>query len=494
VELASRVPQNLSSLRGIDDQFYGPIASHWQAVAPTFRGSPVQLSDVATFVKDVLSSDPFGTGHLVPFVDFRPPSEGKVMAITQRQLAFLVANVLMGNTIPAGDGLTAAIRRCSKLTAGGNTGLLRSLLSLLAVLSRELPSGQHGTVLIGATPQAGNSSWKKLLDSSYMAEPNVCVNHGNGTDCGQEDFMSGNNAYQAVTDIAGGVVGGGAQLCDIANSQDESIVQFYSEVLAFAFFTSGNAGEAADKSMLPVPFVLLGARRYVRGLSGEWDKGTCGKVLSRDWLNEEILQHRVGTEINGNPVMLAASSFVAVASECSTCLAGSACNMSETINNQCDNQRRHLEEDLEKWYVAFEPTMYMAPVQEAFRRVVKRIGTGPWGAGVWYGDSQQYFLATWLATTLLKNIKLDYHVYRRFCENPHNQCFVLGRHGCAACIADEDEIDKVRSPASAEYCGRQSLYDMVSRFKGQPASQLYRALREIAGPPIQVFDLLASTF
>jgi len=304
--------------------------------------------------------------------------------------------------------------------------------------------------------------------------------------------MSGSIAYQAVTDIAGGVVGGGAQLCDIANSQDESMVQFYSEVLSFAFFTSSSPGEAADKSMLPVPFVLLGARRYMRGLSGEWDAGTCGKMLSRDWLNEDILQARVGTIVNGAPVMLAASSFVAVASACSACLAGSNCNMSETVNHQCDEQRRHLEEDLEKWYEAFESTMYVAPVQEAFRSVVKRIGTGPWGAGVWYGDSQQYFLAVWLATTILGNTNLDYHVYNRFCENPRNQCFVLGRHGCAACITDE--VEKAESLASAEHCGRQSLYDMVSKFKGQPASRLYEALQGVKGPPRQVFDLLAHEF
>merc|ERR1712190_428726 len=112
------------------------------------------------------------------------------------------------------------------------------------------------------------------------------------TDCGLEDFMSGGTPSQALTDIAGGVVGGGALLCDVADSQDESLVQFYSEVLAFAFFTStkNNPSDTAS-SMLPVPFALLGARRYLRDITGQSsNSGTCGQIVQKDWLNEEIVR------------------------------------------------------------------------------------------------------------------------------------------------------------------------------------------------------------
>ncbi len=33
-----------------------------------------------------------------------------------------------------------------------------------------------------------------------------------------------------------------------------------------------------------------------------------------------------------------------------------------------------------------------ATAHQAYSAVVSRIGTGPWGAGVWYGDSQHSFL------------------------------------------------------------------------------------------------------
>merc|ERR1712050_743780 len=102
------------------------------------------------------------------------------------------------------------------------------------------------------------------------------------------------------------------------------------------------------------------------------------------------------------------------------------------VNNLCDAQRRHMDKDVALWYQAYEASMYNEIVQVAHRSVVTRVGTGPWGAGVWWGDSQQYFLTTWLATSLLESgsIKLDYYVYDHFCENPGNQCFLLGSYGC----------------------------------------------------------------
>jgi len=392
----------LTSLPGVDVAVFSPVAQHWTASPPSFKGSPMPLSEVAAFIKDLLSSDPFAAGDSVPFVDFRPPGEGKVVAISQRQLAFLVANVLMGNTIPVGDGLTAAVKRCIA-HPGGKHSFLYSLLSFLAVLSRELSSGAHGSMLVGATPRAANDSWRQRLASSSLAEPKICTHQGGPgatTDCGEPDFMSAGTPFQAVTDIAGGVVGGGAQLCDVADSQDESLVQFYSEVLAFSFFTAAGSSPAAENSMLPVPFVLLGARRYVRDVSGESSQGgSCGSIQQQDWLNEDITHGAVAANVDGRPATLAASAFVAVASACSGCLAGSSCDLTANVNNQCDMQRRHLDRDVSLWYQAYEPTMYATPVQEAFSRVIRRIGTGPWGAGVWYGDSQQYFLAVWLATS-----------------------------------------------------------------------------------------------
>merc|ERR1740138_298753 len=156
------------------------------------------------------------------------------------------------------------------------------------------------------------------------------------------------------------------------------------------------------------------------------------------------------------------------------------------MNNNCSTQRHHFDADVSLWYQAYEPSMYLPVVQQAFRGVVKRAGTGPWGAGVWYGDSQQYFLAVWLATSLLGGVALDYYVYDHFCENPGNQCFTLGAQGCAACIAQSGAkgVDPKR-------CGMASSQDMTARFAGHPAKVLYLALRDVPAPPTQVFDAVA---
>jgi hypothetical protein len=290
---------------------------------------------------------------------------------------------------------------------------------------------------------------------------------------------------QALTDIAGTDVGGGALLCQLANSQDESLVQFYSEVLTFVFFV-------APGQMLPVPWTLLGARRYVSDLCGESSKepgpnqNKCGAIRATDWLNQGISQASVQVLLENQYVNVAASAFVAVASKSSAALAGRQCPLYMAVNNNCNTQRHHFEAYVSLWYQAYEPTMYPSAVQGAFKSVIRRAGTGPWGAGVWYGDSQQYFLTVWLATSLLGGVGLDYYIYDHFCENPGNQCFVLGAQGCATCIAQSGARG-----VNAKRCGTASYNEMKSRFAGQPGKVLYFALKDLAGPPTQVFDAVA---
>jgi len=463
------------------------VEGQWTQNPPQFKGSQIRLEDVADFVGKLLSSNPFGTHHNsnVPWVDFNGPEEGKVAAITQRQLAFIVANSLMGNTIPAQDGLAAALRRCSSKEPAP-TGYLYSLLSFLAILRHELSDGSQGKTLIGATPGAKTDKWKNMLKVHQMSEPTLCTQEAGGESCGLKDFMAGGTDFQAVTDIAGDVVGGGAELCNLACSQDESLVQFYSETLAFAFF-AGNGGR------LPVPWTLLGARRYLRDLSGQSGQGApyysmCGHIPGSNWLNEDIPTAHVEVPLDKNlNEKVPSSSFVAVASKCAAC---NGCKVEEAVQNMCWAQRHQLDDDVTLWYQAYEPTMYNDWVQSAFRKVVRRIGTGPWGAGVWYGDSQQYFLTTWLATSLLgrNDVTLDYYVYSNFCENPGNQCYVLGGSGCRACIANASGNPYM---VPQERCGVQGVQDMVWRFQGVSAKSLYNQISsEVSDVKSQVFDIL----
>jgi len=488
--LAKHMATDLASLPGLPETAYGPVYTHWNHSPPQFHGAIVRLSDIAVFMQQLLASDPFGTGDMVPWMDFGGHSEGKVAVVTQRQLAFLVANVLMGNSISTekGDGLSAALQRCSAKTPKPSSFIF-SLLSFLAVLSQELAPRQQGASLVAATPKAlDKTAWKSVWKNSSLpnlAVPTLCIDGVGAQPCGLVDFMSGGTPFQAMTDIAGAFVGGGAELCQVANSQDESAVQFYSEALAFAFFVGSS-------SMLPVPWTLLGARRYLRDFGGKSGDGppffaSCGKIRGADWLNEDIQSFTVNVTLYSHELRLHASAFVAVASACSGCIAGDACSHKDLLNHNCNAQRQHLDEDVARWLQAYDPSMYNPVVEVAFRHTIQRIGTGPWGAGVWWGDSQLYFLTVWLATNLLSGpTALDYYVYDHFCENPSNQCFVLGERGCSECVAK----GQPGSGVDASRCGRGSLLNIVSRFAGKPPRILYEALAAIGAPPSQVFDLL----
>jgi hypothetical protein len=481
--LAEAVPQDLSSLPGFHSDVYGDVAGRWRDSPPHFHGEEVRLEDIAGFMQELLRSDPFGTGDKVPYVDFSGLTEakgGQVVAITQRQLAFIVANSLMGNNIPPGDGLSAALERCG--AKSGTTGYIYSLLSLLAVLSKELTGGQQGNFLVATAPMSPvTEAWRERLATSRLAVPELCTNLGGEIKCPVNDFMEGGVFNQALADIAGRVVGGGGELCDLAYSQDESLVQFYPETLAFAFF-------AGNSNMIFVPWTLLGARRYLSDLSGETSvsppmQSHCGLLKDTDWLNEGILGKTEDVIVAGARMAVPSSAFVAVASEVTE-----GCDDADAKNNNCDRQRRHVDEDIALWYQAFEPAHYNPAVRDAFSNIVFRIGTGPWGAGAWWGDSQQSFLTVWLATSLIDGVSLDYYIYDHFCENPGNQCFLLGGDDCKTCVQTGFSGDN-HGPKE-ERCGTCSVHDAISRFDGKVAQELYDTLIHIPGPPAQVFDLL----
>jgi len=464
---------DFSNLPGVPE--FWPTHEHWKVSPPWFRGSPVKLSELADFARDLLTSDPFGTGDAVPYVDFNMLGEGKVVAITQRQLAFLVVNSLLGNTAGAQNGLNGLLRRCK-----GLAGHLYSLLSFLAILARELGGGKQGSLLAVATPRAVTDEWKERLSDHMLVEPTLCLDSAGIPSCALADFMAGGTRLQAVTDIAGANVGGGAGLCELANTQEESLVQFYSEVIAFSFFAGGDLG------LLPVPLVLLGARRYLNEITGQSFAsygGRCGRITSKNWLNENIGKDSVWVQIGDTGGSMATSSFMAVASSCTSCL--NQCTQQNMANNNCDVQRRHLDGDIGLWYQAYEASMYASPVRDAFRSIVRRIGTGPWGAGEWYGDSQQSFLAIWLATTLLGGPSLDYYAYSHFCENPGNQCFILGGDSCRRCVKDS-----LNTILWDTHCGHKGVADVIQQFRGRPAAHLHKALGAVGTPPGQVFDLL----
>jgi hypothetical protein len=416
----------------------------------------------------------------VPYVDLQNSPAGKVAAVSQRQLAFNVANVLMGNSLVMPNGLTSALQRCTVYDSASD--IIFSMLSFLAVLSRELQGGQQGRMLIAAAPRMVDDLWPMKLSSGVpLQQPNIYVKvPGHEKYSDSPDFMSGGTPLQALTDIAGGNVGGGGGLCRVATTQDESLMQFYPEVLAFAFYVPGDG-------LLPSPMTFIGTRRYLNNIEGDSSEtepyfARCGTIFKENWLNVDMMQETTGVVISGRAADVISSSFVAVQSSMVT---GDICTVADMMNNVCDAQRRHLDKDISWWFSAFEASAYNPAVTGALSSIVRRVGTGPWGAGAWYGDSQQYFLAIWLATSLVNNPPvLDYYIFEMFCENPGNQCFVLGNsQGCQECVAATGKVN-------AEHCGTVDIWSVAQQWTGSTAQELYQALSAVGPPPTQVFDLI----
>jgi len=494
-DVSGSIDDTVSHLGAVPQGMWDKIRNKWMQSPPMFKGAPVTMQDLANFMRATLQRDPFSTGgQKVPWIDLREGGAGgpihsqrKAIIVNHRQLAFLIINSLIGNKLQGVEtGLDAAIARCNDINdaPGASPDMLYSLVAYLAILSRELVGDQDGTFLVGTTPGPVNNQWLQDLPARTMKLPTLC-NHerlGAGT-CGLSDFMAAGVPFQALTDIAGQDVGGGAQLCHVANSQDESLVIFYPEVLAFSIFVGNNR-------MLPVPFSLLGARRYLNTIYGETGMGPpfqnlCGKVDDGSLLNENILMQDVKTKVSITPVVIKASSFVAVASYCSDCHRGE-CSEPDMFNNLCDSQRRHLDQDISLWLQAYNNANYHEAVSQTFAAVVKRIGTGPWGGGLWQGDCQQYFLAVWLATSMLPAMELDYYIYDHFCENAGHQCFVLEKGLCEKCI----QLSGMSAVIDASRCGDAGAAEMVQRMNGRQAQDIYYLLRDIGPPPTQVFELM----
>ena len=59
------------------------------------------------------------------------------------------------------------------------------------------------------------------------------------------------------------------------------------------------------------------------------------------------------------------------------------------------------------WVGALKPEFYPEEAQNAMRTLIEHLGTGGWGAGVWFGNTLQYFLIQWVGTALLQDPDAD---------------------------------------------------------------------------------------
>merc|ERR1712113_207974 len=55
------------------------------------------------------------------------------------------------------------------------------------------------------------------------------------------------------------------------------------------------------------------------------------------------------------------------------------------------------------YYNAVALSSWHSDVRQMLKTLVVSIGTGPWGSGVWWGNSQVFFIAMWLGHALATN-------------------------------------------------------------------------------------------
>eukprot|EP00811_Abedinium_folium_P018215 NODE_2713_length_2160_cov_3.896704.p1 GENE.NODE_2713_length_2160_cov_3.896704~~NODE_2713_length_2160_cov_3.896704.p1 ORF type:complete len:679 (+),score=158.84 NODE_2713_length_2160_cov_3.896704:120-2156(+) len=267
---------------------------------------------------------------------------------------------------------------------------------------------------------------------------------------GIEDFMSVDASGTIAIDIGGAQYGGGRGSAsgETYSTQDESTPTFYPEGAALAFHSRNRSVSTGTTAL-----VFLGVRRYFSGQSGShgydadglqlplFKNGSpCGSLGEARLLPpERVLTKAVSTTLGATPVRMFQHALGVITSSCGTCAAGTAITTAtkfRTAGATClvqwrdgkslcaeagaGNEDWTFWKDVWIWVGALHTAFYPNATQSALASVVQRVATGPWGAGVWFGNTLQYFFVAWLGTELLSEdaavasgdgLRLDYYAY-----------------------------------------------------------------------------------
>lgn len=282
-----------------------------------------------------------------------------------------------------------------------------------------------------------------------------------------KDFMTpGGLRGQALQDISASWLGGyiWGYGCGLGGGQDERLMTYMPEVFVFAFFLSEAPGTDPQKHHTPQlrqPAWILGARLLMVGLDGT-AKFNSPPVINAD---VEMVSDLVDIDIEGKGATISGSRpFLAFMSEnqdyelsegCPGVLdepeCDRACRTRAARINRLGFQRAvdhgckySFANQVRAWYNSAALTSYAGEVQGALRKVVKSLGSGPWGSGLWWGDSQTMTLAMWIGHAIAANtwtdagreepLPLDYYFYSAFTENPGNQCYNHAGESCRSCL------------------------------------------------------------
>jgi len=304
------------------------------------------------------------------------------------------------------------------------------------------------------------------------------------------------------------------------------------EVSALSFFLSQDSKQP-QAPQLRQPVWILGARRVFTGIDGTCRYNNPPMLDPAVPMTSDLLT----VELNGRRYRMSSSRpFLAFMSENQGFITDPKGpkldramhlirrNKELRQRNVDPNSKWSFEKQVRAWYRAVALSSYPDHVQPILQAIVTSVGAGPWLAGLWFGDSQLGFLASWLGHAIAVGswggsgkLPLDYYIYSAFTENPGNQCFVHAKALCHACLAHCAEAplpnesfwlprnayfgnfsSKSCVPDEGNDCGEKGFADVLRAYKSQPASALWddleAALQESQGnTSMTVFDLLLQT-
>jgi hypothetical protein len=498
---------------------------------------------------------------------------------TRRQVCFITAKALLGaGTEAYSNGLTRILQRTvphcvppapSVRQAGrpdpsaltGDFGMTMWHLLAACAADPTLLDGAQGPVVLvakGSKPANVSEVRERGQDTPMRASrlavcryddgdagpmaggaleamrPEVCTPPTIGAP--GRDFMTGGISRvrgQAMQDISaqflGGYVFGNA--CGLGGGQDERLMTYLPEVFVLSFFLS----QDGEHPQLRQPAWILGARMLLIGLDGTARFNTRLELDMAVPFTSDLVE----VSIDGKHYQVSSSApFLAFMSENQDFLDEGAYWRGEASAEELHGKlvlarrnrhplQRAVRPDVwysfmyqvRAWYSAVALTSYSGEVQTALRATVKSLGTGPFLAGLWWGDSQLGFLAVWIAHAIaagtwgVASLPLEYYIYADFTENPGNQCFVHSQENCRRCLercaAEPLPPTSFWLPEygfmgpggnkscvvdSADYCGQKGIEHILATFADAKASKLWEAVEEVLrrGPQTEasVFDLL----
>lgn len=413
---------------------------------------------------------------------------GHYATYSRRQTCFIATKSLMG----AGTaGYANGLKRYLSTPAGdctprsGDFG--RSLFFLLATCAADpsLADGAQGPLLLvaKAKPQPSVDEVRGIANDVPMTDASLRVCQYNdgaapllgipvvpAAGCAQptagavgRDYMTATGLKgQALQDISASWLGGyiWGYGCGLGGGQDERLMTYMPEVFLFAFFLSEASGTNPQERHTPQlrqPAFILGARLLMQGLDGTAAHNDPPMLDPKAPMTSDL----VDIDVEGKPAKISNSRpFLAFMSEnqdfeiSDSCMATEdagcdrACRTRKARINRLSQQRAvddgcpsSFGRQVRAWYGSTALTSYAEEVQGTLKTVVKSLGTGPWGSGLWWGDTQLMTMAMWIGHALAAKtwggegaLPLDLYTYSAFTENPGNQCYAHSKESCKACL------------------------------------------------------------